>query len=348
MRLLRDKWQVITMPVLLVLFLITGVLSLGTGAVELNAGEVVRAVIAGLNGQMRGLEITPRETIIFYIRLPRVILAAMTGAALAASGAVYQGIFRNPMADPYVMGTSAGASLGATCAFMLPINIRFLSLGSVPLLAFAGSLVAVMLVYGLAKVGDRTPVLNLLLSGMIVSSILSAIVSLMMFVMPTGVLHGLAFWLMGGFSGRGWSNVAMITPYFILGLSIVLVFSRDLNALLLGDEPAMHLGIEVSKVTKALIVAASLLTACAVSSGGIIGFVGLVIPHVLRMCLGPDNRRLVPASLIFGATVMMAADALARIVIAPQELPVGIITALCGGPFFVYLLRQYKTDSYQL
>lgn len=252
------------------------------------------------------------------------------------------------MADPYVMGTSAGASLGATCAFMLPINIGFLSLGSVPLLAFAGSLVAVMLVYGLAKVGDRTPVLNLLLSGMIVSSILSAIVSLMMFVMPTGVLHGLAFWLMGGFSGRGWSNVAMITPYFILGLSIVLVFSRDLNALLLGDEPAMHLGIEVSKVTKALIVAASLLTACAVSSGGIIGFVGLVIPHVLRMCLGPDNRRLVPASLIFGATVMMAADALARIVIAPQELPVGIITALCGGPFFVYLLRQYKTDSYQL
>ena len=348
MRLLRDKWQVITMPVLLVLFLITGVLSLGTGAVEFNAGEVVRAVIAGLNGQMRGLEITPRETIIFYIRLPRVILAAMTGAALAASGAVYQGIFRNPMADPYVMGTSAGASLGATCAFMLPINIGFLSLGSVPLLAFVGSLIAVMLVYGLAKVGDRTPVLNLLLSGMIVSSILSAIVSLMMFVMPTGVLHGLAFWLMGGFSGRGWSNVAMITPYFILGLSIVLVFSRDLNALLLGDEPAMHLGIEVSKVTKALIVAASLLTACAVSSGGIIGFVGLVIPHVLRMCLGPDNRRLVPASLIFGATVMMAADALARIVIAPQELPVGIITALCGGPFFVYLLRQYKTDSYQL
>ncbi len=348
MRLLRDKWQVITMPVLLVLFLMTGVLSLGTGAVEFNAGEVVRAVIAGLNGQMRGLEITPRETIICYIRLPRVILAAMTGAALAASGAVYQGIFRNPMADPYVMGTSAGASLGATCAFMLPINIGFLSLGSVPLLAFAGSLVAVMLVYGLAKVGDRTPVLNLLLSGMIVSSILSAIVSLMMFVMPTGVLHGLAFWLMGGFSGRGWSNVAMITPYFTLGLSIVLVFSRDLNALLLGDEPAMHLGIEVSKVTKALIVAASLLTACAVSSGGIIGFVGLVIPHVLRMCLGPDNRRLVPASLIFGATVMMAADALARIVIAPQELPVGIITALCGGPFFVYLLRQYKTDSYQL
>ena len=348
MRLLRDKWQVVTMPVLLVLFLITSVLSLGTGAVEFNAREVVRAVIAGLNGHMRGLEITPRETIIFYIRLPRVIIAAMTGAALAASGAVYQGIFRNPMADPYVMGTSAGASLGATCAFMLPINIGFLSLGSVPLLAFVGSLIAVMLVYGLAKVGDRTPVLNLLLSGMIVSSILSAIVSLMMFVMPTGVLHGLAFWLMGGFSGRGWSNVAMITPYFILGLSIVLVFSRDLNALLLGDEPAMHLGIEVSKVTKALIVAASLLTACAVSSGGIIGFVGLVIPHVLRMCLGPDNRRLVPASLIFGATVMMAADALARIVIAPQELPVGIITALCGGPFFVYLLRQYKIDSYQL
>jgi iron complex transport system permease protein len=348
MRLLRDKWQVMTIPCLVLLFLTTCVLSLGTGAVEFGAGEVVKAVVAGLTGKVRRVEITPRETIIFFIRLPRVILAAMTGAALAASGAVYQGIFRNPMADPYVMGTSAGASLGATCAFMLPTKIRFLSLGSVPLLAFSGSLLAVMLVYSLAKVGDRTPILNLLLSGMIVSSILSAMVSLMMFVMPTGVLHGLSFWLMGGFSGRGWSNVAMITPYFIVGISIVLLFSRELNALLLGDESAMHLGIEVGKVTRLLITAASLLTASAVSSGGIIGFVGLVIPHVLRMLLGPDNRRLVPASLTLGATVMMAADALARTIIAPQELPVGIITALFGGPFFVYLLRKYKTESYQL
>ena len=140
----------------------------------------------------------------------------------------------------------------------------------------------------------------------------------------------------------------MITPYFIVGISIVLLFSRELNALLLGDESAMHLGIEVGKVTRLLIIAASLLTASAVSSGGIIGFVGLVIPHVLRMLLGPDNLRLVPASLTLGATVMMAADALARTIIAPQELPVGIITALFGGPFFVYLLRKYKSESYQL
>lgn len=335
-------------PVLLVLLVLSAVLALATGAVEFGPGEVVRTLGAGLTGKFRNVEMSSRETIILCIRLPRVILSAMAGASLAASGAVYQGIFRNPMADPYVMGASAGASLGATCAFMLPVHIRFLSMGSVPLFAFAGSVMAVLLVYNLAKVGDRTPILNLILAGMIASSILSALVSLLMFVMPSGVLHGLAFWLMGGFSGRGWDHVRMTLPYFGVGIVIVLFCSRELNALLLGEESAMHLGIEVQKATKLLIMAASLLTASAVSSGGIIGFVGLVIPHLARMLLGPDNRRLLPASILFGATAMMGADAAARLLIAPQELPVGIITALVGGPFFVYLLKQYKAKSWQI
>ncbi len=348
MRLLKGKWQAIIIPALMVLLILSAIVALGTGAVEFNAAEVVRTLGAGLSGKFRKAEISPREAIILCIRLPRVILSAMTGASLAASGAVYQGIFRNPMADPYVMGASSGASLGATCAFMLPVQIKFLSMGSVPLLAFAGSLLAVLLVYNLARVGDRTPVLNLVLAGMIVSSILSALVSLLMFVMPSGVLHGLAFWLMGGFSGRGWDHVLMTLPYFVVGLAIVAFCSRELNALLLGEEQAMHLGIEVQKTTRLLILASSLLTASSVASGGIIGFVGLVIPHLVRMLIGPDNRRLVPASILFGALAMMAADAAARLIIAPQELPVGIITALVGGPFFAYLLRQYKKKSWQL
>ncbi len=348
MRLLKGKWHATTIPVLIVMLTLSAVLALGTGAVEFDVGEVVRTLGAGLSGRFRNTGMSSRETIILCIRLPRVILSAMAGASLAASGAVYQGIFRNPMADPYVMGASAGASLGATCAFMLPVNIKLLSMGSVPLFAFAGSLMAVLLVYNLAKVGDRTPILNLILAGMIASSILSALVSLLMFVMPSAVLHGLAFWLMGGFSGRGWDHVITTMPYFIVGLVIVAFCSRELNALLLGEEPAMHLGIEVQTATKLLIMAASLLTASAVASGGIIGFVGLVIPHFVRMLLGPDNRRLLPASILLGATSMMAADAAARLVIAPQELPVGIITALVGGPFFVYLLRQYKAKSWQL
>jgi iron complex transport system permease protein len=348
MRLLKGKWHAMTIPVLMVMLTLSAVLALGTGAVEFNVGEVVGTLSAGLWGRFGNTGMNSRETIILCIRLPRVILSAMAGASLAASGAVYQGIFRNPMADPYVMGASAGASLGATCAFMLPVNIKLLSMGSVPLFAFAGSLMAVLLVYNLAKVGDRTPILNLILAGMIASSILSALVSLLMFVMPSAVLHGLAFWLMGGFSGRGWDHVIMTMPYFIVGIVIVAFCSRELNALLLGEEPAMHLGIEVQKVTKLLIMAASLLTASAVASGGIIGFVGLVIPHLVRMLLGPDNRRLLPASILLGAASMMAADATARLVIAPQELPVGIITALVGGPFFVYLLRQYKAKSWQL
>lgn len=347
MRLLKGKWQTITIPVLLALLILSAVLALGTGSVRFDAGEVIRTLSAGLRGNFRNAEMSPRETIILNIRLPRVVLSALAGASLAASGAVYQAIFRNPMADPYVMGGSAGASLGATCAFMLPIHIKFLSLGSVPLLAFSGSLLAVVLVYNLAKVGDRTPILNLILAGMIVSSILSAMVSLLMLVVPSHVLHGQLFWLMGGFSGRGWSHVLIALPYSAVGFAIVLVCSRELNALLLGEEPAMHLGVEVEKASKLLIMAASLLTASAVSIGGIIGFIGLVIPHLVRMLLGPDNRRLLPASILFGAAVMMAADAAARLLLAPRELPVGIITALFGGPFFIYLLRQYKTKSWQ-
>lgn len=346
MPVLREEFRRKLLPVSLIALCVSTLVALGAGAVHVPPREIVAMIVARLPGvcQEAGREkaSTPSETIVLGIRLPRVILSAVVGASLSVSGAIYQGLFKNPMADPYVIGASAGASLGATCAFLLTTGFHFLGIGSVPLLAFTGSLAAVAVVYNLARIGEKTPILSLVLAGIAVSAVLSAVVSLLMFLAPYEGIHGLIFWLMGGFSGRRWEYVLMTLPYSCLGFGAALFYSRELNAMLLGEEAALHLGVEVEKVTKILVIAASLLTASAVAAGGIIGFVGLVIPHLVRMLIGPDHRRLVPAACVMGATFMMMADTIARTVIPPRELPVGIITALVGGPFFIYLLRQYR------
>lgn len=345
MRVLGDRARRFLLPGLIALTILTALFALGMGAVKIPPGEVFD-ILRAKAGSLFGGKATSgdvSETIVISLRLPRTILAALTGASLSLSGAVYQAIFRNPMADPYVMGASSGASLGATCAFLLPISLGFLGLGSVPLLAFLGSLLAVAVVYNISKVGDRTPILSLLLSGIIVNAVLSSAVSLISFIAAKQELLGLLYWLMGGFSGKHWDYVLASLPYFALGIAVILFHGRDLNALLLGDEEALRLGVEVQKVTRTLVVAASLLTASAVASGGIIGFVGLIVPHLVRMLIGPDHRRLIPSSVFLGATTMMGADIAARLVMPPRELPVGIVTALLGGPFFMYLLRRYRT-----
>ncbi len=261
MRFLKGKWHATTIPVLIVMLTLSAVLALGTGAVEFDVGEVVRTLGAGLSGRFRNTGMSSRETIILCIRLPRVILSAMAGASLAASGAVYQEFSETPWLI-HTLWAHQQEPLGATCAFMLPVNIKLLSMGSVPLFAFAGSLMAVLLVYNLAKVGDRTPILNLILAGMIASSILSALVSFLMFVMPSAVLHGLAFWLMGIFGARLGPCDYDNAIFYSWACNSRILFP-ELNALLLGEEPAMHLGIEVQTATKLLIMAASLLTASA-------------------------------------------------------------------------------------
>ncbi len=345
MRLLKDGIRRVFLPTVVVLLAVSAILALGVGAVRIQPREVVAVLLTRLLSWLNSSEVGESigDTIVVGLRLPRVVLSALTGASLAISGAVYQGIFRNPMADPYVMGASAGASLGAACAFMLPVRLRLVSLGSAPVLAFFGSLAAVALVYNLARVGDKTPTLSLILSGVIVSAILSSAVSFLMFLSSGQDLHGLVFWLMGGFSGKLWDSVVAALPYFLLGTGIVFYYSRELNAMLIGDEEAQHLGVDVQRVTRDLVFAASLLTASAVASGGTIGFVGLIVPHMVRMLLGPDHRNLMPASLVIGAIAMILADTAARTLMPPREIPVGIITSLVGGPFFLYLLRRYKS-----
>ena len=286
------------------------------------------------------------ETIIFQIRLPRVIGGALIGAALATAGVLFQGLLRNPMADPYIIGTSAGAALGATIAMILPINLAFLGFGLVPVAAFVGALATVTLVYNLARVGGKTPIISMLLAGFVVSALLAAIIA---FIMSIGDrlglnLHSVYSFLMGHISVTNWEQIAVIAPLVIGGIVGARFFAFHLNAFSLGEEGAAYLGVEVERDKMLILALGSLLTAAAVSISGLVGFVGLVMPHAVRLSLGPDHRLLLPASALAGAAFVVIADLLARTLLAPIEIPVGIITAIIGAPFFLYLLRRSRKE----
>jgi iron complex transport system permease protein len=273
--------------------------------------------------------------------LPRVILAGIVGAALAVAGATYQGLFRNPLADPYLIGVAQGASLGAVVGFLLPFNWQGVGLGIVPLLAFAGALFSVAIVYNLARVGKTLPVTTLILAGVALGALLASIVSYL--IITSGEkMHGILFWLMGSFSLSEWSEVKMVLPYVVVGIVIILLYSRSLNVMQLTEEQAQQLGINVEKVKLILLAAATLITAAAVSFVGTIGFVGIIIPHAVRLIWGSDYRFLLPLSVLTGAVFLILADLIARTALAPMEIPIGVITAICGAPFFLYLLRRKK------
>jgi len=281
------------------------------------------------------------ETIILEIRLPRVILAGLVGAALAMAGATYQGLFRNPLADPYLIGVAQGASLGAVIGFLLPFDWQGAGFGVIPILAFSGALLSVAIVYSLARVGKTLPVTTLILAGVALGALWGSVVSYL--IISSGEkMHGIIFWLMGSFSLSEWSEVKVVLPYVAVGVAVILLYSRSLNVMQLDEEQAQQLGINVEKVKLILLVAATLITAAAVSFVGTIGFVGIIIPHAVRLLWGPDHRFLLPLSVLTGAVFLIIADLVARTVLAPTEIPVGIITAICGVPFFLYLLRRKK------
>jgi len=291
-------------------------------------------------------EIEPvHRDILLKIRLPRVVLAGAVGISLATAGAAFQGLFRNPMADPYVIGVSSGAAVGAILAMLTGAQVVLAGFGAVPLFAFAFGFVTMLLVYYMARVGSVVPVMTLLLSGIAVSAFLSAVVSLLTFFAGEK-LERVVFWLMGGLGGATWEQVVIMVPYALVGCIMIFLFHRELNALLLGEETAHHLGVDTERVKKIILAGSSLLVAAAVSTSGIIGFVGLVVPHFIRLAAGPDHRFLLPASALLGASLLIGTDTLARTVIAPTELPVGIITALVGAPLFLYLLKRRKKLRY--
>jgi iron complex transport system permease protein len=290
------------------------------------------------------IDITPTwpnalETIILEIRLPRVILAGVVGAALAIAGATYQGLFRNPLADPYLIGVAQGAALGAVIGFLLPVTWLGIGFGTVPIFAFTGALVSVVIVYTLARVGGALPVTTLILAGVALGAFLMAIVSYLV-ITSEEEIHGIMFWLMGSFSLSQWSEVKFVLPSVVVGVVIILLYARSLNVMQLDEAQAQQLGVNVEKLKLILLMAATLITAAAVSFVGIIGFVGIIIPHAVRLIWGPDHRFLLPLSVLTGAIFLILADIVARTALAPSEIPIGVITAFCGVPFFLYLLRR--------
>jgi iron complex transport system permease protein len=307
-------------------------LSVMFGAVSLSVSEIV-AVLSGRATDQTAV------TILTQIRLPRVLLAALVGGALGLCGAVMQGLFRNPLADPYLLGIASGATAGAAVVIALHLDIYW---GAVPLGALVGGVLAVAIVYRIAQ--TRWAQLDnyaLILSGVALAALFSAITSFLLFY--SGASHDarrLIFWILGGLGGAQWVYVFGLLSVLIIAGMVLILFARDLNALALGEEMAAHLGIEPRHLRRILLIAVTALTAVAVAVSGTIGFVGLIVPHILRLIVGPDHRMLLPASALGGAILLTLCDTLARTVLAPAELPIGIITALLGAPFFLFLLRR--------
>ena len=315
-------------------------LSLGTGAVPISASDVLLILLD--QGNSRFAPDSPESVIVREIRPPRVALAVLVGAVLALSGAVMQGLFQNPMADPYIIGVSSGAALGATIALSLSLNFWFLGIHSVSVFAFGGALLIALLVYGISVREGRTPTTVLLLTGIAIGSLAAALTSLLLITSTRADLHRILFWLMGSLSSRRWEHVHMIWPFALVGAAVMQLFARDLNLLLQGEESAQYMGVRVELLKRSLLVVAALLTAAAVAVSGIIGFVGLVVPHVMRILTGPDHRSLFPASILGGAILLVSADMAARTLISPAEIPLGVITSLLGCPFFLFLLRRRR------
>jgi iron complex transport system permease protein len=319
-------------------------LSAAIGAVSIPLTDVVRMLLAKV------LPVAPdwsaaSTTILFDIRLPRTILVALTGAALSGSGAAYQGLFRNPLADPYLLGIASGAGLGAVIAMAVQWPSTLLTFAAIPLAAFLGAVLTALLVYSLARVGRTTPISTLILAGVAIGAFMTSLSTFLM-LRSQGELRRAISWMLGGFALGGWSPVVSVLPEIAIGLGVLIVLGRPLNVLQFGEDQARQLGLNVDRVKRLIIIAASLTTAAAVAFSGIIGFVGLAVPHLIRLIWGGDYRQLVPLSAIGGAAGLLLADIVARTVLAPQELPLGVVTALAGAPFFVWLLRRAKQQSF--
>ncbi len=325
-----------------ILLILAFVLSIALGAVIIPPGNALR-ILAGKLPWFDGSGNWPDyfETIIWDLRLPHTILVALTGAALAGSGASFQGLFRNPLADPYLIGVASGAGLGAIAVMSIPQAGRYL----VPIGAFLGGLGTIGAVYSLAKVGRIVPLTTLILAGVAIGSFTSALTSFLMLSSDQMVLQAMSF-LLGGSTVTGWEPLIIALPYFFVGLTLLVLSGHSLNVLQFGEEQAQQLGLSVERIKLFIIISASLTTAAAVSFSGVIGFIGLVVPHIIRILWGGNYKKLIPLSILGGGTALLVSDLLARIIIAPRYLPVGIVTALIGAPFFLWILRKAKKEVF--
>jgi len=327
------------------LLLLAVACGLALGPTNIGLNDTLRVLLSHLGLASADGIAESTQRIVWDVRLPRVLLAGVVGATLAMSGATYQGVFRNPLADPYLIGVATGAALGATIVVVSGVNVSWHGLSLLPLAAFTGALASVVVVYGVARVGGTVPVTTLILAGVAVSALSTAITSYLMIQNTTNA--GLIFSVtLGGFNTTNWTKLLWVLPYALPASIVILAHRRILNVMSLDEEQARQLGVDVERTKLLLLGAASLAAAAAVSVGGTIGFVGLIVPHGVRLVWGPDNRVLVPMSILIGGAFLITADIFARTLDRPAEIPVGILTAFCGVPFFLYLLRRARLGAY--
>ncbi len=337
----RRAWLVLL--VLGALLLVSVVLSVGIGTVWIAPGQILRVFWHHLTGHGAA---DAFDTIIWGFRLPRILLAVLVGAALAVAGALMQALFHNPMADPYIVGVSSGAALGAVLTVALGFSATVGLLNVLSLAAFLGGLAITLLVYSLSRRGGRVPVGTLLLTGIAIGGLVQAVTSFLLLQRGQSELREVMGWLMGSLANREWSHVQALLPYVAVGVVLALLRQRDLNILALGDETAHYLGINLERTKLMMLFIASLLAAAAVAVSGIIAFVGLIIPHLMRLLVGPNHRVLLPACLLCGGLLLVWADVLARTLIPGGELPIGIVTSVLGSPFFLYLLHRRESKAF--
>ncbi len=328
------------LPILALALAAAAIFATGYGAVSISPSQVLGIILAHL-GLDTGIAYTDQQdAILWAIRLPRVVLGCLVGAALGISGAALQGVFRNPLAEPALVGVAGGGSLGAVAAIVLGFTV--LGRWSLPAAAFCGAFIATLSVYAIARTEHRTSIETLILMGIAVNAITSAATGYLTFQADDAELRSIIFWSLGSLGGSTWPVVQIVTPFILPAALLILIWSRALNLMVLGESEARHLGVNTERVRLTLIGLTALMTGAAVAVAGIIGFVGLVVPHLVRLVVGPDHRTLLPASALGGATLLVLADLAARTLVVPAELPLGVVTTMIGGPFFLWLLYRSK------
>lgn len=344
MALSRNRKWLLWLGMLLILLIIVVLLSSGLGAARISPYTILRIIASRVPFVNIEEDWSDKdELILMEWRLPRVFIACIVGAGLALAGVVFQALLRNPLAEPYILGVSSGGSLGAVIAIILGIG-SIKGLSTLPFFAFLGSLSTMFLVYNVARVGGRIPTHTLLLAGVIVNAFFSAIIMFLVSIIRADETYKFLLWSMGNLAPVETKLTVVAMSLIVLGGVILYYYSQSFNLFSLGEESAAQLGVEVERVKKISFVLSSLITGAAVSACGIIGFVGLIVPHIIRMVIGADHRILMPASVLAGAAFLTAADTIARTITAPAEIPVGVVTAIFGGPFFIYLLRRKRTS----
>jgi iron complex transport system permease protein len=338
-----DRW-ITTMVVLAGVSVLVMIGCLRFGVQSIGFSDAGRILFRAISDWQAGVHAQgPAGAILLQVRLPRVILGFLVGGGLAVVGVALQALLRNPLADPYILGISSGAALGATVAILLGIGTTVLAISALPLFAFAGGLMSLLVVYRIAATHGRFPVHILLLAGVILNSIFSALIMFITSIMGPNRSFGTMAWLMGTLTAPTYPAMAALAVYLVTGGLVLIWQAKSLNLMALGEEAALSMGVDVHKVKKIVFFTSALLTGAVVSVSGMIGFVGMIVPHAVRMVIGADHRLLLPASALVGGTFLIAADTVARTVLVPGEIPVGVVTALAGGPFFIFLLMNRKS-----